>query len=245
MHGGGWCLGRAEYVRKLGMSISSRGHVVVNLDYALAPEKPFPAALRQSVFAARWMIANGHEFKGDGGPIGIGGASAGANLAAATIIALTADQAPELVDVGDAVDVTFSAALLLYGVFNFPLIMQKPGGFDGGWTETVFNLAYLGPHWHTQHWNPLVSPALSDRLAYFPPSYLVVGDEDGLVPQSLDMTERLIAAGVSTTLSVPTGLNHSFAYIPHILPAAAEELERLFRWLEARTGAAERPQVPS
>src|SRR5688572_1144978 len=42
-HGGGWCLGKAEYVRKLGMSIAELGHVVINLDYALAPEHPFPA----------------------------------------------------------------------------------------------------------------------------------------------------------------------------------------------------------
>jgi acetyl esterase len=239
MHGGGWCLGRAEYVRKLGMSISSRGHVVVNLDYALAPEHPFPAALRQSIFAARWMVARGSDFNGDGGPVAIGGASAGANLAAATIVALTADETPELVDAGDRVDVRFSAALLLYGIFNFPLIMQKPGAFAGGWTETVFNLAYLGPLWHLKHWDTLVSPALADHLDRFPPAYLVIGDEDGLVPQTLDLTERLIDAGVSTTLSLPTGLNHSFAYIPHVLPAAADELEKMFRWLDVRTGAAQ------
>jgi acetyl esterase len=245
MHGGGWCLGKAEYVRKLGMSISARGHVVVNLDYALAPENPFPAALRQSVFAARWMVGPGREVGGDGGPVTIGGASAGANLAAATIVALTADDMPELVDAGDPVDVQFSAALFLYGLFNFPLVMQKPGPFAGGWTETVFNLAYLGPHWHAQHWNPLVSPALADNLDRFPPTYLVIGDEDGLVPQTLDMTERLIDAGVSTTLSVPTGLNHSFAYIPHKLPAAAEELDRMFRWLDVRTGVADRQEISS
>jgi acetyl esterase len=245
MHGGGWCLGKAEYVRKLGMSISSRGHVVVNLDYALAPEHPFPAALRQSVFAARWMAANGTDFGGDGGPVAIGGASAGANLAASTIVALRADTTPELVDVGEPAEVEFSAAIFLYGVLNFPLVMQKPGPFAGGWTETVFNLAYLGNHWHTKHWDPLVSPALSEQLDRFPPTYLVIGDEDGLVPQTLDMAERLIDAGVSTTLSVPTGLNHSFAYIPHILPAAAEELERMFRWLELRTGAAKTEELRS
>jgi acetyl esterase len=244
MHGGGWCLGSAEYVRKLGMSISSRGHVVVNVDYALAPEQPFPTAMRQCVYAARWAVAHGDEFKGDGGRLAIGGASAGANLAAATIVALTADQAPpEVAGAGEPVDVEFSGVFLLYGVLNFPLIMEKPGDFSGGWTETVFNLAYLGPHWHLQHRNPLVSPALAEHLDRFPPAYLVNGDEDTLLPQSLDMTERLVDAGVSTTLSVPTGLNHSFAYIPHLLPAAAEELERMFRWIEATTRAAERQDV--
>ena len=44
---------------------------------------------------------------------------------------------------------------------------------------------------------------------------------------------------------VPAGLNHSFAYIPHKLPAAAEELERMFRWLDVKTGAADRQAVLS
>ncbi|MEA2333301.1 MAG: acetyl esterase [Thermoleophilaceae bacterium] len=235
MHGGGWCLGKAEYVRKLGMSISARGHVVVNLDYALAPEHPFPAALRQAIFATRWMVRNASEVKGDGGPVAIGGASAGANLAAASIVALAAE---------DDAEVRFSAALLLYGVFNFPLVMEKPGTYAGGFAETVFNLAYLGPHWLTKHRDPLVSPALAPNLDRFPPSYLVIGDQDSLLPQSLDMAERLIGHGVPTTLSVPAGLNHSFAYIPHKLPDAAAELERMFDWLSARTGAALRQEVP-
>jgi acetyl esterase len=226
MHGGGWCLGRAEYVRKLGMSIASLGHVVVNLDYALAPEHPYPASLRQTIFAARWMVGNAGELGGREGPIAIGGASAGANLACAAIAAL-----------GEEVD--FSAALLLYGIFNFPLLMQDPGSHAGGFAETMYNRAYLGPHYLTRHRDPLVSPALAANLAEFPPAYLTSGDQDALLPQSLDMAKRLIDHGVPTTLSVVAGLNHSFAYIPHKLPAAAAELGRMFEWLAARTGAAQ------
>jgi acetyl esterase/lipase len=51
------------------------------------------------------------------------------------------------------------------------------------------------------------------------------------------MGKRLAEAGVPTRLSVVPGLNHSFAYIPHKLPDAAAELERMFEWLTARTGA--------
>src|SRR5262249_27225674 len=58
MHGGGWNWGKAEYVRKLGMSIAERGHMVVNLEYGLAPEHPFPWAVEDTVYAARWVTQN-------------------------------------------------------------------------------------------------------------------------------------------------------------------------------------------
>ena len=237
MHGGGWCLGKAEYVRKLGMSIASQGHVVVNLDYALAPESPFPASLQQTVYAARWMTRNAGEIGGREGPIAIGGASAGANLACAAIASLNGE--------GDSIDdgglgdvkVEFSSLLLLYGIFNFPLLMDDPGSHAGGFAETMYNRAYLGPHWLSMHRDPRVSPAFAETLDRFPPAYLTVGSEDALLPQSLDMTRRLIDRGVPTTLSVIAGLNHSFAYIPHKLPDAAAELERMFAWLSERNGA--------
>jgi acetyl esterase/lipase len=243
MHGGGWCLGKAEYVRKLGMSFSELGHVVVNLDYALAPEHPFPASLNQTIFACRWMVANASEVNGRQGPIAIGGASAGANLACAAIAMLNAARRSEAPEELGEIEVEFSALLCLYGIFNFPLLMQEPGSHAGGFAETMYNLAYLGPHWLTKHRDPRVSPALASNLDRFPPAYLTIGDQDALLPQSLDMSKRLAEAGVRTRLSVVPGLNHSFAYIPHKLPGAAAELQRMFDWLSAETGATREKEV--
>jgi acetyl esterase len=236
MHGGGWCWGKALYVRALGMQFAARGHVVVNLDYSLSPEHPFPRALEESVYAARWSAQRAGEYKGIAGPLAIGGASAGANLAAATILALSGEAEPFGQSDLAGVDVAFSAAVLLYGIFNFPLLMQEPHSHAGGMVETLYNQAYLGPHWLTQHRSPLVSPALGD-LSVFPPSYLVIGDQDALFPQTLDMAKRLIEAEVPTTLSVAAGLDHSFAYIPYQLPDAARELERIYDWLTPHTHA--------
>jgi acetyl esterase len=183
------------------------------------------------------MTKNAERLGGAPGAIAIGGASAGANLAAAAVVALTDHDAlaatAELADVR----VDFSAAVFLYGIFDLPLLMQQPGSHAGGFAETLYNSAYLGPHWLTLHRHPLVSPAHAPGLDRFPPTYLTVGDQDALVPQSLGMAARLVDAGVPTTLSLVDGLNHSFAYIPHQLPDAATELGRLFRWLETKTGA--------
>lgn len=237
MHGGAWCLGKPEYVRKLGMSIASHGHVVVNLDYALAPEHPFPAALQQAAFALRWMASNADGLNGRPDGISVGGASAGANLGCAAIAAIKGE-GQDLDDGGlGGVQVEFSSLLSLYGIFNFPLLMQEPGSHAGGFAETMYNRAYLGPHWLTQHRNPQVSPAFAETIDRFPPAYLTIGDQDALLPQTMDMARRLIDADVPTTLSVVAGLNHSFAYIPHKLPDAAAELERMFAWLRETNGA--------
>ncbi len=184
--------------------LRERGHVVLNLDYGLAPEHPFPWAVEDAVYSARWLTQNAEKYEGDGSRVAIGGASAGANLAAAAIAALTADE--EIVDGADlaGVPVEFSAALFLYGVFDFPLAMVEPGS-HAGLAEVMFNLSYLGPVYLHQHRNPLVSPIYYEHLDRFPPVFMTCGDQDSLLNQSLAMTKALTQAGVPTTLSVRRG----------------------------------------
>jgi acetyl esterase len=234
MHGGGWTWGKAEYVRKLGMSFAERGHVVLNLNYGLAPEHPVPWAVEDAVYAARWLTGNAEQYGGDGS-VAIGGASAGANLSAAAIVALTADD--ELVDGSDLADVpvTFSAGVFLYGEFDHALFLAEPGGYAG--LAEWFTVSYLGPTYLRYIDDPLVSPLRAAHLDRFPPSYLVCGDEDSVLNQSLAMTRALTSANVPTTLSVPAGLDHSFAYIPYKDPRSARELERIFDWLVEQTHA--------
>jgi acetyl esterase len=239
MHGGGWAWDSAETVRKLTMTLAARGYCVVNLDYALAPEFPFPSAVEDVVYAARWMTRHIEDFGGSGGGIAIGGASAGANLSAAAIVALTSGE--ELVESGDleGVEVSFSAAMLLWGIFDFPLMTVEPGGF-AGIVDVMFNRSYLGPNSLFLHRNPLVSPIYAEHLDLFPPTYLVAGDRDPALPQSLAMTRALANAGVPTTLAVPAGLNHAFAFNAFKDdPRPTREMERLFAWLDesSRPGA--------
>ena len=79
IHGGGWFTGNALGERKLGMQFCIQGFVVVNLDYALAPENPFPTGLEDCVYAARWIVKNIAKYKGDPARIAIGGGSAAGN----------------------------------------------------------------------------------------------------------------------------------------------------------------------
>jgi acetyl esterase len=231
LHGGAWCLGSAAGLRKVGYRIAEHGFVVCNLDYRLAPEHPFPAAVEDTVYAARWLTQNAARFGGDGTRVAIGGDSAGAQLSAAAISFLSGGSG-ETLDEGDlgSVAVEFSAALLLYGVFDFPLLVQEPGSNVGS-LEWLYNRAHLGPGFLGKHRNPLVSPAFAPNLRAFPPCYLSCGDEDSLLGQTLSMTRALTAADVPVTTSVVAGADHAFWQLEHVLPVARPEVERGLAWL--------------
>src|SRR5882724_11284171 len=85
LHGGGWAFGSPASFRKLGMQFAEADYLTIILDYRLAPEHPFPAALEDAIFAIGWASENARRWNGDGRRIAIGGDSAGANLAASAI----------------------------------------------------------------------------------------------------------------------------------------------------------------
>jgi acetyl esterase len=233
LHGGAWCFWSPAHVRKLAMQIAARGYVVVNLDYGLAPEHRFPWAVEDTVFAARWLAGNAGRYGGSKDNLILAGDSAGANLAAAAIVALTGET-DTMVD-GDTltgVRVSVAGALLLYGIFDFPLAFAEPGpNATSGVIETTWNLAYLGPNFVGLHRHPLVSPVYAKNIAEFPPCYLSCGAQDSLLTQSLTMTRTLIAAGVSTTLSVVADADHAFLMLSDSMASARKEFEHICDWL--------------
>src|SRR6516165_7196200 len=77
LHGGGWAFGSPASHRKLGMQFAEAGYLTIILDYRLAPEHPFPAALEDTMFAIGWAADNARRWNGDGRRVAIGGDSAG------------------------------------------------------------------------------------------------------------------------------------------------------------------------
>jgi acetyl esterase len=114
IHGGGWMAGSPGTHRKLAMQFAEQGYLSVNVDYRLAPEHQFPAGFDDCVFAAKWINQNVQRWKGDSSRMAIAGDSAGANLAAATLVALSDDlRGPK-----------FRAAALIYGVYDFAAAIE-------------------------------------------------------------------------------------------------------------------------
>ena len=138
------------------------------------------------------------------------------------------------VDGGDLSDikVNFSGALLYYGVFDFPLMISEPLS-NSGYVEVWFTRAYLGPNYLSKIQNPLVSPIFSPYIEKFPPCYLVCGDQDSLLSNTLAMTKALTAKNVPTTVSIPAGFDHTFDYVEHKLAGVTPEIERITGWLKS------------
>jgi acetyl esterase len=232
MHGGSWCLWSPAHVRKMVMRFAASGYVVFNLDYGLAPEHRFPWAVEDVVHAARWVAKNAIQYSGKGDNLVLAGDSAGANLAAAAIVALNDEQPILGNDPLTGVSTAIGAALLIYGVFDFPLLFAEPGKNAGAGTiETTWNLAYLGPNFVSVHRNPLVSPAYWSGIARFPPAYLTCGARDALLPQTLRMTRVLTGADVHTTVSIVSDTDHGFLMMADTNPAAMKESQRICEWL--------------
>jgi acetyl esterase len=235
VHGGGYCTGSVLNDRKAAMRFAERGYTVVNPGYSLAPERPFPRALEDCLYTARWLAAHAADYRGDASRFVFEGGSAGAALCAATVLALYGAHVTEL-DEGDLAgcEVEVAAAVLFYGLFSFPLLLLEPGSNVG--PAELWTRAYLGPHFTRRLRDPLASPAYADRLDGFPPTYLSCGVEDSMLGQTLEMTKALAAAGVAATLSVVEGLDHSFVKLTDSA-AAAQELERVHEWLDEHVGA--------
>src|SRR5215467_12937710 len=118
LHGGGWAFGSPTSHRKLGMQFAGAGYLTIILDYRLAPEHPFPAALEDTMFAIGWAADNARRWNGDGRRIAIGGDSAGGNLA---VSAITSSASALTASVRSSV----RAAMLFYGVYDLRAAAER------------------------------------------------------------------------------------------------------------------------
>ena len=215
MHGGAFCVWGPRDVRRITTTIAAQGYVVISLDYGLAPEHPFPCAITDTIYAARWAVGNAERYGGIASRIAVGGDSCGATLAGSAMAFLNGYEAE--VDEGDlaGVDVDFFAALFHCGSYNLRARMSERDTTPGT-TEIMTTLSYLGTRFLAKQLDPLASPYFAPNLDTFPPVYINSGTEDAVLPQAFSMAERLIEHGVSTTVSILPGLR------PRVLPRPSE-----------------------
>jgi len=228
LHGGGWVAGSPRTHRKLGLRFAEAGYLVVNVDYRLAPEAPFPAPFEDCAFAVRWAAQNAGRFGGDARRLALGGDSAGGNLTAA----VAADLA------GDASAPRIRAALLIYGVYDFSVMSQMTDAAPNGDVEAARKLrdamihAYLGTNpTPARLADPRASPI--HAAAKLPPSFLVVGTADPLVEQQRALVTELARAGVEHESVILDGMPHGFVQY-EFLPQALDAIRRMTAFLEKR-----------
>ena len=196
LHGGGWAFGSPTSFRKLGMQFAEAGYLTIVLDYRLAPEHPFPAALEDTVFAIRWATDNARRWDGDGGRIAIGGDSAGGNLA---LSALTSS-APELRSL-------VKAAVLFYGAYDLQATADRTRSLPG--LQEQLNTYVSGGQGSLD--DPRVSPLHAVAQGALPPCFIIgAGEDTWCLADSLALAQALSAAASPYELHVMEGMPHGF-----------------------------------
>jgi len=214
IHGGGFYLGSAA-----GSDVSNRhladalGIAVVSVEYRLAPEHPWPCAPDDCETAALWLAQNAEARFGTA-RLAIGGFSAGATLAACTLLRLR-----------DRGIQAFSGAVLQFGTYD--LSGKTPAGRLIA--DEYFLDAYAGSASDRTH--PDLSPVFAE-LTDLPPMLIVVGCDDILLQDNLAMTARLSAAGVDVDLRIYPASPHGFT--GHATPMARAALDHIDGWLRDR-----------
>jgi len=202
LHGGGWTLGAADLQDpSLKAAADATGLAVVSVDYRLAPEHPYPAAPDDCEDAALWLLDNFD------GRRGIGGESAGAQLAVVTLLRLRDRR-------GIAPRDAFQAANLVFGPFD---LTGTPSRFLWGDRELVlsdpmmewFVANYARGLTDAERRRPDVSPMYAD-LRDLPPALFTCGTLDPLLDDTLFMEARWRSAGNETSLTLWPEAVHGF-----------------------------------
>jgi len=220
IHGGGFYLGSASMgdIRNARCA-ETLDVAVVSVEYRLAPENPWPAGPDDCETAAHWLLEHGAaEFGAD--RLLIGGASAGANLAVATLLRVR--------DKHDAID-RFVGANLLYGPYD--LSNYSPSGRIHEKASAMFRPQYMGHVPREERTNPDISPLYAD-LHNMPSALFSVGSRDGLFEDSVAMAARWAAAGNECELDVYPDAPHGFDAFPMRMADVARD--RTLRYLGAR-----------
>ncbi len=218
LHGGGWVAGSPRSHRKLAMQFAEQGYLTINVDYRLAPEHPFPAGLDDCVFAIKWAAENARRWNGDGSRIAVGGDSAGGNLTAASLTALATE---------NYAGARPRAALLIYGVYDFPATLARSK--DAPAFEDMAK-AYAGSGYPAVLNDPRVSPLKAVKPGALPPSFVVCGAADPLLPESRAIAQALGSADIRHELHVFDDMPHGFLQMTN-LSGCLEAQRRMFEFL--------------
>ncbi len=216
-HGGGWVLGDIESHDGVCRSLANATPcVVISVDYRLAPEAKFPAAVDDAYAATEWVASHAAELGIDPARIAIGGDSAGGNLAAVFCQLARDNKGPRLVHqllIYPATDMRMSA----------PSIEENAAG-------PLLTKASM--HWFIGHYlasdadklDPRASPLLASSLRDLPPAFVITAECDPIRDEGEFYARKLSEAGVAAEFKRYPGMPHGFFSFGAVLGGAKEAL---------------------
>jgi acetyl esterase/lipase len=218
LHGGGYVMGSINTHREMVSRISRAAGVrALALDYRLAPESPFPAAVDDATGAYRWLLAQGAKPAGD---------SAGGGLTLATLVAIRDAKLPVPaagVCLSPWADMEGVGASMTSKAKEDPIVQK----------EMLLGMAklYLGG---ADPKTPLAAPLHAD-LRGLPPLLIQVGSAETLLDDSTRVAERAKAAGVKVDLEVWSEMIHVWQLFAPILPEGQEAIAKIGKFIREHT----------
>jgi len=219
-HGGGWVIGDIEVVDRPCRALANAGRcVVASVNYRLSPETKFPGPVEDCYAATAWLAAHAAELGADPLRVGVGGDSAGGNLAAAVTLMARDRNGPKL-----------AFQLLIY-----PVTAPAKGTTFASYTENAENylLTRAAMEWFWDHYlntedegrNPYASPLFAADHSRLPPAMVITAEFDPLRDEGEAYAERLHAAGVPVALQRYDGMFHGFFAMTEMLDTARDAME--------------------
>jgi len=223
-HGGGWVIGNLETHDVVCRKLAHEGEMmVISVDYRLAPEHRFPAAVDDAITATKWIAANAERLAIDPARLVVGGDSAGGNLAAVVSLAARED-GPRI-----------AGQLLIYP--STDMSRRHPSHSE---PETSVLLTHSVIGWFLNHYfgdadinDWRASPARAKSLAGLPPAYVLTAGADPLRDEGDEYAARLKAAGVAVTYRHFPGQFHGFFTMGKLLNQANVAVSEIATWLKA------------
>ncbi|KAF4120868.1 Carboxylesterase family [Geosmithia morbida] len=243
-HGGGWAIGGLEDGKDFCSWVCRESMaVVISVDYRLAPENPFPAAVIDSLESVNWVISQPPELGSvDTSRISIGGTSAGANLAitAAIVAANSGVILPSLGKVQGSVVIEHPIVSLLLIV----PVVDNTATAAGVWEPNAPTAPWLTPkrmEWYRKLYftNPEVvnnwdaSPNLAPDLLLrnLPRTWIAYSDQDILAPEAVAFGNQIESLGVDVTMTELKGCTHSILALNGRIAKGKELIEDAARFL--------------
>ncbi|WP_103109299.1 alpha/beta hydrolase [Brevibacillus reuszeri] len=211
IHGGGYVLGHPDMDDALcERFVQAANCVVVSVDYRLAPEHPYPAAINDCYAALLWMTDEAEELGIDLARVAIAGASGGGGLTAALALLVRDKGGPDLI-----------FQMPLYPMLdnrNRTASSHEILADNATWNRTNNLMAwgmYLGEDASKNELSPYAVPARAESLAGLPPTFTCIGQLDLFRDETIEYVTRLAEAGVDVEFQLYPGSYHCFeVFVP-------------------------------
>jgi len=220
LHGGGYVIGSIITHRDIASRLARAAKArILLVDYRLAPENPFPAAVEDSVAGYRWLLSSGVK----PGRVVIAGESAGGGLTAATLVALKEAGEPlpaAAVCVSPWADMECTGESMVTRADADPMVQRD--------TLLEMTRTYLGD---TDPRSPLASPIYAD-LTGLPPLLIQVGTAEVLYDDAKRLAEKAESAGVEVVLEPWEDMIHMWHSFAHMLPEGQQAIDRMGEFVQ-------------